>query len=94
MSDENEVEDSGDLLCVIGANTGSGSPYPRKWFADEEEAVDYGKELVGKNRLTRAFVVRVVKVIEKASPPIDVRDPRGLSDVPPEKVKGGSYDRE
>jgi hypothetical protein len=87
------IDDSGDLLCIIGANTGSGSPYPRQWFTDDAGAIDYGKELVGKNRLTRAYVVRVVKIIEKTSPPIEVRDPHGLSDVP-EKLKGNSYDRE
>lgn len=57
--------------CVIGVHVTHS--IGRSWFPGEKLAVEHAKELLGEQRNQVLLVVKVVKVVERATPPVQVR---------------------
>lgn len=81
------TDEKDGLYCVIGEKTGKGDAWPRRWFGDEDGAVKHAAALTGKspnsygNAPAKLFVAKIVKVVTKPLPPVDVRDPKGMDEL-------------
>lgn len=63
--------------CVIGLNVSEQHNIGRTWLETEQEAIHHGKELFVRNPSTKKLaVVKVVRILERAAPPISARKPR------------------